>query len=252
MKNIVSILVAVIAAAYTPLGYSKQLWSDFSISYLQGNDYLNPFADYEYSSKVVTLEHASGHTWGGTFMFMDRLTSDDGSADETYGEIGATMSMPKLMGKQRKDSFIKDYYLTAQLEHQSKDRGFNNYLYGLGVSLTVPAAKYFNVIVYRRNQDDFGIGKEDNNQLTITWCFDFAENWRIDGFWDITDSYDTIFGEAKGESHFTPQIKYNLGPAMGMDTGRFDVGIEYTYWKNKFGVDGADQKSVDMLIKWHF
>ncbi|WP_019531438.1 hypothetical protein [Dasania marina] len=168
MGKSLSVLIGVISLSFTPLALAKQLWSDFSVSYLQGNDYLNPFGDYEYTSKVVTLEHAAGHTWGSTFMFMDRLASDDGSAHETYGEIGANISIPLLMGEARKDSFIKNYYVAVQTEHQSKDRGFNNYLYGVGVNLAVPGASYFNVIVYRRNQDDFGIGKEDNNQLTIT------------------------------------------------------------------------------------
>ena len=247
-KTTLSVALIVLASSAT----AKQLWSDYSISYLQGDDYLNPFGDYEYESKVVTLEHASGHTWGSTFMFMDRLTSDDGSPDETYGEIGANLSLPAMMGQDRQGSFIKDYFLAAQMEHQSQFRGFTNFLYGFGVNLAVPGSSYFNVVLYRRNQDSFGIGKEDNNQLTIVWGFDFAENWRFDGFWDMTTDYDTDFGESKGESNFTPQLKYNIGPAIGMESGRLDIGIEYSYWRNRFGVDGQHQKSPSLLVKWHF
>lgn len=245
-----SVCLAVMAIAL-PVS-AKQLWSDFSVSYLQGNDNLEPFSGNEFGSKVITVEHASGHDWGSTFIFFDRATHDNGSNDEVYGEMSANLSLAKAFNDDRDGKFIKDYFVTGQIEHQSQDRGFNNYLYGGGVDLNVPGANYFNIILYRRNQDDFGIGKKDNNQLTFLWSFDLTEKLRVDGFWDITDSYDTNFGKSKGESHFTPQIKYNVGPALGITSGRLDVGLEYTYWINKFGVDGQDEKSPNLLVKWHF
>ena len=52
--------------------------------------------------------------------------------------------------------------------------------------------------------------------------------------------------------NFTPQIKYNIGPMLGMKSGRLDVGMEYVYWKNKFGQSGQDEKNANLLVKWHF
>ena len=60
--------VAVVAIATTSLlsttVSAKQFWSDYSITALTGSDYLNPFTGNTDDRNVVTIEHASGHSWG--------------------------------------------------------------------------------------------------------------------------------------------------------------------------------------------
>ena len=69
-------LALVTAIAMCSTGVSaKELWSDFSITAMTGADYLEPFSGTEDDRSVVTIEHASGHTWGSTFFFMDRLSN---------------------------------------------------------------------------------------------------------------------------------------------------------------------------------
>ncbi|WP_426358254.1 DUF5020 domain-containing protein [Pseudocolwellia sp. HL-MZ19] len=220
---------------------AKQIWSDYSVTAMTGSDYLNPFAGTEDDRDVVTIEHASGHTWGSTFFFLDRLSNPD----EVYGEININPTLYKM------DGFVKEVYLGLQIEYGSGDTNQNNFLYGVGVSLAVPGFKFFNVGYYRRNQDEIGIEREDNNQLQVTWRIDEG-NLRYDGFLDIVDSADTMFGESEGGFNFTSQLKYNIGPMLGMESGRLDVGIEYVYWKNKFGVDGQTEKNPNLMVKWHF
>ena len=142
-------------------------------------------------------------------------------------------------------------FLGLQTEYGSGDTDQNNYLLGGGVSLDVPGFQYFNVAYYRRFQDDIGIEREDNNQITVTWGYNKG-NFRYDGFLDIVDSTDTMFGKSEGGFNFTSQLKYNIAPMLGLDTGRLDVGIEYVYWKNKFGVDGQTEHNPNLMVKWHF
>lgn len=221
---------------------AKELWSNFSITGLSGDDYLNPFTGVENDRYVVTVEHASGQTWGNTFFFLDRLSNPD----EVYGELNVNPTLYRF-----EDSFVKEAFLGLQVEYGSGDTNQNNFLFGGGLSLNIPGFKYFNVAYYRRNQDEIGIEREDNNQITVTWGLDKG-NLRYDGFLDIVDDADTIFGTSEGGFNFTSQLKYNIAPALNLDTSRLDVGIEYVYWKNKFGVDGMTEKNINLLVKWHF
>ena len=242
LKTLGQLFLATTVTMGASAASAKQLWSDFSVSGLKGNDYLNPFSGEEFGREVITFEHASGHTWGGTFLFVDRLSDPD----ETYGEFNVNPNVYKG------DGFIKNAFIGLQTEFGSSSASnFNNYLYGFGANLAVPGSSYFNVAYYRRSQDDLGIDRGDNNQVTVTWRFD-SGNFRCDGFLDIVDSADTQFGKAESGYNFTPQIKYNIGPMLGMESGRLDVGMEYVYWKNKFGVDGQTEKNPNLLVKWHF
>lgn len=234
-------LVTVITLCSTSVS-AKQLWSDFSITGLQGADYLEPFSGTEDDRTVVTIEHASGHTWGSTFFFMDRLSNPD----DVYGELNINPTLYKP-----EDGFVTEVFLGLQTEYGSGATDQNNYLLGGGVSLDVPGFKYFKVTYYRRLQDDIGIDRGDNNQITVVWGIDEG-NFRYDGFLDIVDGADTMFGKNEGGFNFTSQIKYNIAPMLGLDTGRLDIGIEYVFWKNKFGVEGETENNPNLLIKWHF
>lgn len=235
------VLTSAIALSSAPV-IAEQFWSDFSITGLRGDDYLNPFSGEEVSSNVVTIEHASGHSWGSTFFFVDRLSNPS----DVYGELSINKTLYKP------DGFVKEVYLGFTAEFGSGDGGNqNNFLYGVGVSLDIPHFTYFNVTLSRRDQDDLDIGREDNNQITVVWAIDKG-NLRYDGFLDIVDSADTDFGETEEGFNFTSQLKYNIGPAIGLKSGRLDVGIEYIYWKNKFGVDGQTERNPNLLVKWHF
>ncbi|RBW46660.1 DUF5020 domain-containing protein [Psychromonas sp. B3M02] len=241
LTTIGKLAILPVLACHITNASAEQLWSDFSLSGLVGSEYVDPFSSTEDTRKVFTFEHASGHNWGGTFLFVDRLSNPD----DTYGEFSINPTLYK------DDSLLKSVFLATQVEFSSGDSNFNNYLMGLGVSLAVPGANYFNITYYRRFQDDLGIDRGDNNQLTVTWQFDKG-NFRFDGFLDIVDSADTAFGDTEAGFNFTPQIKYNIAPMLDLKTGRLDVGIEYVYWKNKFGVDGETENNPNLLVKWHF
>lgn len=241
LKTIGKLALIPVLAMSSTIASAEQFWSDFSVSALTGSDYLNPFTATEDSRNVVTIEHASGHSWGGTFFFIDRLSSPN----DVYGEFSINPDVYKS------DGFIKNAFVATQVEFGSGESNFNNYLVGAGVNLKVPGSQYFNVVYYRRSQADLGIEREDNNQITVTWRFDKG-NFRIDGFLDIVDSADTMFGESEAGFNFTPQIKYNIAPVLGIKGGRLDVGVEYIYWKNKFGVDGQTENNLNLLAKWHF
>jgi len=69
----------------------------------------------------------------------------------------------------------------------------------------------------------------------------------IDGYVDYSFNND----DKANQLHINPQVKYNLQEVLGIDN-RIEVGMEYSYWQNKFGRDGVDQSVPSALVKVHF
>jgi nucleoside-specific outer membrane channel protein Tsx len=232
----VKIYSAVIAATLLSTSVSaKQFWSDTSFTTLKGSNYEVGDSD----KTVFTLEHASGHSWGNTFTFVDRLHHHNDDNHELYGEVGASINLLTPNA-----SFFKQVYFAPQWEFGSdKFARFDNFLVGMGVNLDVPGAKYFNVNLYRRDND----GADNSNQLTLVWAFPFSNGIVYDGFMDAVDNTDNT----ASSYNFTSQLKYDIGQHIDVEVGKLFAGVEYVYWNNKFGIDGITEKNANLLIKWH-
>lgn len=217
---------------------AKMLYSDFSVSYLNGNNY--EVGDNK--RQIVTFEHVAGTSWGDSFSFIDRLESSNGDK-EIYGEFS-----PRFKITDFQNSPIKALYVATTIEygnfssHDGYGTSLTNYLYGVGAGLNVPYFDYFNINMYYRNNEHGG----NSYQTTLTWGLPLGPLY-YDGFVDYATARDT--GDA--QMNLTSQLKYDLGPALNLDT-RFYVGIEYVYWINKFGIDGVDENNLNFLLKYHF
>jgi len=208
---------------------AETYWSDFSVSLLRGTNYEVSDSD----KFVTTVEHAAATSWGDSFIFLDRLMSDDGDID-TYAEFS-----PRFELSNYENAFFKNVYLATTAELGS---GFTNYLVGVGTNLKIPHFKFFKVNVYQRNNELSANGK----QVTLTWGIPIGSLY-YDGFADIVFSTDD-----KGSSmNYTSQLKYDIGPTLKLKNKLF-IGVEYVYWKNKFGIDGITEKNANLLVKYHF
>lgn len=222
--------LALTALILTPKVQAKILWQDISATYLNGSNYEVGDTDRQ----VFTFEHAAGYSWGDSFVFVDRLKSDDGFT-ETYAEISPRFKVYDFTD----NGLLKAAYVASTWEVGD---GFDNYMIGLGTDLNVTGFDYLQLNAYRRSNEFY----ESNYQLTAVWGVPFAENLYYDGFMDWSSASE---GHA-AEMNFTSQLKYNIGPIIGYDN-RFYVGVEYAHWNNKFGIDGIDERNVNLLIKVH-
>ncbi|UPW19752.1 ion channel protein Tsx [Agarivorans sp. TSD2052] len=217
---------------------AEMQWSDFSLSYLYGTDYeFTPNGKMQ----VMTLEHTSGHSWGDNFLFIDRTMPSEGSSS-FYGELSPRLSFGKLTSSDLSFGPINDVLIAGTWEMGD---GFDNFLYGVGVGLTVPGFKYFNLNLYHASNDVW----DDDNQLTITWGAPFSignQDFLIDGFMDWSTASDTN----KSEMNLTPQFKWNAGKNFNLKSPLY-LGVEYAYWNNKYGSD-VDERVASLLVKWHF
>lgn len=236
-KHIKLASLALAGAMMTSTASAEMQWSDFSLSYLYGTNYeFTPNGKMD----VVTLEHTSGQSWGDTFLFYDRTMPDSGSSS-FYAELSPRFSIGKLTNSDMSFGPINDVLVATTWE---AGNGFDNYLVGAGVSLTVPGFKYFNVNLYQANNEL----SDNDQQLSLSWGAPFSvasQDFLIDGFLDWSTASDTN----KSEMNFTPQIKWNAGKILSLKSPLY-VGVEYAYWNNKYGSD-VDERVASLLVKWH-
>ncbi|MEW6990846.1 nucleoside-binding protein [Colwelliaceae bacterium 6441] len=225
MKNIVATLLVLLTFDCT----AETLWSDFSATFLKGNHY--EVGDND--RRVFTFEHAAGYSWGDSFMFVDRLESSNGDK-ETYAEFS-----PRFQLSQYKNDFFENIYLATTAE---VGEDFTHYLVGIGTKLNIPHFQYFNVNIYHRNND----ASDNSSQLTLSWALPIGP-LTYDGFIDHVPSNDI----SSTSTNFTSQLKYNISDALNIKEKLY-IGIEYVYWKNKYGINGIDEKNANMLLKYHF
>lgn len=235
-----TLLTLAAASALSVSAQAEQFWADNSVSVLYGSSYEEPFeAAGTDTYSTITLEHVSGHSWGGLFYFVDRH-SGSGFTD-TYIEVSPTYTLAKMEGT------ITSVSAAYTLESGS---GFDNHLFGASVGVKVPGMNYVNVNLYRAINDSLSIDKGDDNLLSVIYGYSNG-NLNIDGFMDYRFGNDgNMFGDIEDSMNLTPQITYDVAPMLGLK-GKMKVGIEYSYWTNKFGVDTADQSAVSLLVKAH-
>ena len=257
-------------ASGNALADSPLLWQDNSLTYLYGKDFkINPE-----TQQTFTFEHASGWTFGDLFIFVDQINyngeEDPNLGENTYyGEISPRLSFGKIFDQKLELGPISDVLLAATYE-----RGENrnqNYLLGPGFDLKLPGFDYFQLNFYYRKPDGITNNPSGQWQVTPVWSYTIPvgnSDVVIDGFmdwvWNNKDATSDRPNDLHANLHFNPQIKYDLGKAMGWSAVKhFYVGIEYDYWKNKYAIDdnsflgdeilgGTDQNTFSLLAKVHF
>lgn len=231
-------------------------WSSTNAQFLTGDDFESPFSGEKYSNNILTLEHASGWKYGDNFFFVDVINGDGDSDTEFYGELQPRFSFGKISGH-KYEGFVKDILIATQWNF-GKDGGANvsAYLIGVGFDLAVPGAAFFAFNAYQRTEHNTAGSSYTNDstyQLNVAGLFPFKlgnSSWSIGGFADYIGKIDNN----KAHLLFVPQILVDVGALAGAP-GRLEAGIEYSYWKNKFGVDipgvgTTNERVIELMIKW--
>lgn len=244
-----------------PAAADLMQWQDNSLTYLYGKNYkVDPGIE-----QTITFEHASGWSIGDLFLFVDSIHFNggrNGAGDSRtfYGEITPRLSFGKLLDRPLRFGPVKDVLLAATYEFGEDD--VDAYLLGPAVDLDLPGFDYFQLNAYYRRPDG---GRDGRGvwQITPVWSYTVPvgnSDLLVDGYLDwVVDNDDSYHANL----HVNPQIKYDLGKAMGWGVKHFYVGLEYDYWSDKYGIDddgyvgrellgGTDQNTASLLLKVHF
>ncbi len=218
-------------------------YSSTNVQILYGQDYELG----EEKRTIMTLEHASGWEYGDNFFFVD-VTNFDNDGTEVYGEIAPRLSFSKITGKQIGFGPLTDVLLAGQIEfgHAAPDIQSRTHLYGIGTSWDIPGFAFFHANFYVR--DDKTISG-DTWQVTTSWLVPFnvgGVKAGFGGFIDFAggegDEEDSIIG--------APQLLVDVGNFWGVPD-RLHAGIEYQFWRNKFGLPSeVDEDVVQAMVKW--
>ncbi|MCM8743824.1 outer membrane protein OmpK [Pseudomonas koreensis] len=234
-------------------------WQNNSLTYLYGKDFkVNPAIQ-----QTVTFEHADAWKYGDNFLFVDKIfyngKPDGGVGNNTYyGEFQPRISLGKVLDQKLEFGPIKDVLLAMTYEFGEGD--VESYLIGPGFDLAIPGFDYFQLNFYQRHTE--GSRPGDNVwQITPVWSYTIpvgSSNVLIDGYMDwVVDNDVNSKGEYHANLHFNPQVKYDLGKALHFGEKQLYVGVEYDYWKDKYGIDDTsgfttNQNVTSFLVKFHF
>jgi len=247
-------------------GHDKLLaadWSSTEIQYQYGKLDV-PFSGGNTSNThIVTLQHASGYSFGDVFFFVDFLDDNelDGFDDkEAYAEGYAYFSSAKIL-HHKYGGIVKDLGVLVGFNYDA-DADYLSYLPGGYVDWNLPGfgflrTQFTAVIDDTRGVANGGIAPSRDNgfQADVSWAYPihaFGQYFSIEGHiqYDIavTGEFGTIPYSILGQ----PQFRWDVGYAL---TGKKDVvfvGTEYQFWINKLGDKTTDESAFQALGVWRF
>ncbi|MGI4836811.1 MAG: outer membrane protein OmpK [Janthinobacterium lividum] len=231
-------------------------WQSNSLTYLWGKNFK---VDPE-MQQTFTFEHADSWKYGDNFLFVDSITypgktTSNSGHHNLYGEFSPRLSAGKILGQKIAFGPVTDVLLAATYEFGEGDN--ESFLIGPGFDLAIPGFDYFQLNFYNRTSRGPRPG-DHVWQITPVWSYTIPmgrSDVLIDGYMDwVVDNDKNSRGEYHANLHFNPQVKYDLGKAMGFTPQKLYVGFEYDYWKNKYGIDSTsgfetNQNTASALVK---
>jgi nucleoside-specific outer membrane channel protein Tsx len=125
---------------------------------------------------------------------------------------------------------------------------FRAYLLGAGLKFKAPAMDYLKLDIMAFKADNL---KTIGLQVSPIWAMTFQlgrSRFLFKGFIDW-QSADATGGEALWLAQ--PQLLLDMGHYWGQKNQLY-VGMEYSYWYNKFGIDGVIESVPQAMILMPF
>ena len=275
---------AVVALASFNAGAAE--WSDTSIGYRYGQKFAEPYGPNDISKSIFSLTHASGYKYGSNFFNADMLLANDkdpsapgahSGSQETYVVYRNTLDFGKISGSPIAFGPVRGVGLTLGFDWNTKsDAGYNSKKRMLvaGPTLMLDVPGFFNTSLLLLNESNApynGYSHVSTPRYTYKTHAMLSNAWSIpfnagiplsfEGYANFISSKgkDEFGGDTKPETHFDMQIMYDMSAAVGAGKNTFKVGVEYEYWKNKFGNNdggsagpGATAKTPMVRAEYHF
>lgn len=264
-------------------------WSDTSIGFRFGSKFAEPFNAEDISKKIVNLNHVSGYKYGTNFFNADLLLSDEkdpagagstNGAHEVYIVYRNTIDLEKAAGAAIKFGPVRGMGITLGFDANAKtDAGYNSkkrmYVFGPTVFFDVPGFLNVGLLILKESNAPYNTftntstprySYKTHPMLTAAWSIPLSKDIPVsfEGFANFIASKgkNEFGGDTAAETNIDAQIMLDVGAVAGGPKGTFKVGLEYQYWKNKFGNKttavgagagpGATAKTPMLRAEYHF
>ena len=259
-------------------------WSDTYIGYRYGTKFAEPFNNQDISKSIVNFNHVSGYAYGSNFFNVDFLFSDSkdpsapgatSGAQEAYVVYRNLLDIGKVSGANMKAGPMRGLGVTTGFDVNAKtDAGYNSKkrMLVLGPTLMLDVPGFLNVsglLLWESNapHNDFtGVSTpryryKTHPALDVNWGIQIGGGFSFEGYGDYIASKgkDEFGGDTAPEMHIDMQIMYNITSLYDAKKNTFKIGLEYEYWRNKFGNNhngpagsGAFAKTPMIRAEYHF
>jgi nucleoside-specific outer membrane channel protein Tsx len=274
-----------VGIAACALSAQAATFSDTSIGYRYGKEYAEPFNSNAIAKDIINLNHVSGYKYGTNFFNVDMLLSDSkdpagkgssNGAQEVYVVYRNTLELEKLTGSPYKFGPVRGMGITAGFDYNTKtDAGYNSkkrmLVAGPTFMMDVPGFLNISLLYLWESNAPFntfsGVSTPRYNydphaMLGAAWSIPLGSlPFTFEGFANIiaAKGKSESGADTAAETNVDMQIMYDLSPAIGLAPKSLKVGLEYQYWKNKFGNDsegaagqGAFAKTPMVRVEYHF
>lgn len=276
---------AICTAAFTcALSAQSATFSDTSIAYRYGTEFAEPFNNSAISKDILTLNHVSGFKYGSNFFNVDMLMSDNkdpasagsgNGAQEVYIVFRNTLDLEKISGSPYKFGPVRGVGITTGFDYNTKtDAGYNSkkrmVVAGPTLMMDVPGFLNISLLAMWESNAPYstfsGVSTprysyDTHAMLGAVWGIPLGSGFSFEGFANFiaAKGKNEFGGDTAAETLIDMQVMYDLSSAVGTTPNSFRVGIEYQYWKNKFGNDsdgpagrGAFAKTPMVRLEYHF
>jgi len=130
-----------------------------------------------------------------------------------------------------------------------------SFLMGAGFDLNLPGFNYFSINIYKRFIEKDRDG--ETIQITPSWGMSqtvWGSKMTFEGYIDWNINSD---GDYHSNLHFNPRLKYDLGNLLNIKQDKARFGVEYSYWKNKYGIKDSsffdtDESALSVFLNYQF
>ena len=277
------------AAIIATVGTSAVLaadWSDTSLGYRYGTKFAEPFNASDISKNILNLNHASGYKYGTNFFNADVLLSNNkdpagagstNGAQEIYVVYRHTLDLEKTMGSPMKFGPVRGIGLTAGFDLNTKtDAGYNSkkrmVVAGPTLMFDLPGFLNLSLLALWESNAPYNTftktstprySYDTHPMLSAAWAIPLGEDsgFSFEGFANFIASKgkSESGADTASETNIDMQVMYDLSGLVGTKPKRVKLGLEYQYWKNKFGNNasgpagnGAFAKTPMIRAEYHF
>lgn len=240
-------LFFIMSLLLSPLVFAGQVfdWSSTNIQGLYGGDFI--FA--ETKRGTATIEHAHGWKYGDNFFFVDMYNND---GFEVYAELYSSFSLSKITQKDIALGPVSDVSLMLGLNISNRPEKdpFRAYLWGVKFDFDSSYFDYLNISIAAYKEEGvstYGV------QITPVWSLPFTlleTKFKFRGFLDLKNGSTNSAGNVTMLAQ--PQLLMDIGDLVKWRSDILYIGMEYSYWVNKYGVEGKDESAVQGMLSVFF